>query len=85
MTIIFLRFSQSPTPAEDFALVTETLQEINSNLSETARTEDTITLSSEDEDVSIFGDIFEKWLHSEPPVIKTYRVLADSSCPPSAS
>ncbi|KAJ5232142.1 hypothetical protein N7468_005098 [Penicillium chermesinum] len=65
------------------------LQRLNPGLNETARTEDSITLSSLDEDVDIvdnlFGNIFETWLHSEPPLIDTYRVLADSSGRPSAS
>ncbi|KAJ5217995.1 uncharacterized protein N7498_000094 [Penicillium cinerascens] len=78
MTIIYLRFLKNPDPVEDIVLVTETLQKINPDLSETERTEDTITFSSPDHDVDIFGNIFDEWLHSEPPVIITFRMLADS-------
>ena len=78
MTIIYLRFSKNPAPDEDIALVTETLRNINPGLGETERTEDTITFSSPDHDADVFGEIFEEWLHSEPPVIKTFRMLADS-------
>ncbi|KAJ5800859.1 uncharacterized protein N7518_002927 [Penicillium psychrosexuale] len=78
MTIIYLRFSKNPAPVEDIALVTKTLRDINPGLDETERTEDTITFSSPDHDVDIFGEIFEEWLHSEPPVITTFRMLADS-------
>lgn len=78
MTIIFLRFSKNPAPVEDIALVTETLQKINPGLAETDRTEDTITFTSPDNNVNLFDGIFEQWLHSEPPVITTFRMLADS-------
>lgn len=77
MTIIFLRFTKAPTPEDDIIFVTKALHQINPNLRETARTEDTITFTSPDHNVDLFGDLFRAWLNSANPVINTYRVLSD--------
>lgn len=77
MTIIYLRFSQNPAGEESIALVTEALQKINPDLTESERTEDTITFTSPDHLVDIYGDIFRSWLNSDPPIIDTWRMLAD--------
>ncbi|KAJ5971518.1 uncharacterized protein N7479_001436 [Penicillium vulpinum] len=76
MTVIYLRFSQNPAPEQSIILVAETLQKINTDLSESERTEDSITFTSPDHNVDIYGDIFESWLDSDPPVINTWRMLA---------
>ncbi|KAJ5806650.1 uncharacterized protein N7503_004252 [Penicillium pulvis] len=76
MTIIYLEFSQSPVSEDSIALVTEALQKINTDLIETERTEDSITFTSPDHLVDIYGDIFQSWLNSDPPVIDTWRMMA---------
>ncbi|KAJ5503755.1 hypothetical protein N7463_006629 [Penicillium fimorum] len=77
MTIIYLHFSQNPAPKQSIILVTEALQKINPDLSESERTEDSITFTSTDHDVNLYGDIFQLWLDSDPPVIDTWRMLSD--------
>ncbi|KAJ5374421.1 hypothetical protein N7517_006427 [Penicillium concentricum] len=76
MTVIYLQFPQSPAPEQCITFVTEALQKINPDLSESKRTEDSITFTSTDHDVDIYGDIFKLWLDSEPPVIDTWRMVS---------
>ncbi|KAJ5170014.1 uncharacterized protein N7500_002797 [Penicillium coprophilum] len=76
MTVIYLQFSHSPVPEKSIILVTEALQKINPNLSESERTEDSIAFSSIDHDVDIYGNIFQSLLDSNPPLIDTWRMLA---------
>ncbi|KAJ5823778.1 hypothetical protein N7447_006118 [Penicillium robsamsonii] len=78
MTVVYLQFSQNPAPEQSIILVTEALQKINSDLSESERTEDSVTFTSTDHDVNIYGDIFQSWLDSDPPVVDTWRMLSDS-------
>ena len=78
MTIIYLRFCQTPAAEESITLVTEVLQKINPELSESERTENAITFTSPDHLVDVYGDIFQSWLESDPPVIGTWRMLAHS-------
>jgi hypothetical protein len=77
MTIIFLQFATNPASVENVMLVTSTLQDINPNLMETARTQDSITLSSPDEKVDIYGNVFQEWLSTSPPIIGTYKMSGD--------
>jgi hypothetical protein len=77
MTIIFLQFAANPASVENVMLVTSTLQDINPKLMETARTQDSITLSSPDERVDIYGNIFQEWLSTTPPVIGKFKMLGD--------
>lgn len=60
MLIFCLWFSIIPAPVEDGTLVTETLPKINPDLGEMERTKETTTFSSPDNDVNIFGEIFEE-------------------------
>ncbi|KAJ5872485.1 uncharacterized protein N7529_004838 [Penicillium soppii] len=77
MTIIFLKFAANPASVENVIIVTDTLQNMNPKLMETARTQDSITLSSPDERVDIYGNIFEKWASMDPPIIATYNMSGD--------
>lgn len=77
MTVIFLQFATKPASVKDVILVTTTLQDINPKLHDSARTDDSITFTSPDERVDIYGTIFEEWLSMTPPVISTYKMLGD--------
>jgi hypothetical protein len=77
MTIILLRFVKNPAPEEDFVYVTEALHQINPDLRETERTENTITFSSPDHNADLYGTLLQAWLNPPNPLIDTYRMLAD--------
>ena len=78
MTIIYLRFAKNPASVKDVVLVTTALQDINPKLNDTARTADSITFTSPDERIDIYGNIFEDWKSATPPVIAAYKMRGDS-------
>ncbi|KAF3389302.1 hypothetical protein F1880_004355 [Penicillium rolfsii] len=76
MHSIFLRFSNNPASSEDIAFVIKAVREINPKISETDRTEDTITFTSPDNDIDSLSEPFQAWLDWAHPIITTWRLVA---------
>lgn len=74
MTVIYLQFPESPDLEENILIVTQTLQAINPDLHESARTDNSITFTSWDSDLEVYGGIFHFWANSEPPMINAWRM-----------
>ncbi|KAJ5322715.1 hypothetical protein N7452_011004 [Penicillium brevicompactum] len=74
MTVIYLEFPESPVSQDTILVVTQILQAINPSLCESERTHDSITFTSTDSDVEVYGGIFQFWANSEPPLICAWRV-----------